>query len=209
MNYTPLLWIAAVPAVLVLQLYLLGRKMSEPERMLRPISGGLGPKQKETILGYKDWLGSVRLEFRTSFQFGAIQVAVFQQEDQPRFFSFMFHQRTTFSAESYLDDLTILDTSNSGDLGLFPRPGAYAQSFPGISAEEVWQRHLEGERHLTKKFGFNWVPIKRPYEDLMVAAIRVRMRHNREQSFWPVRVLYRYFVTRHRMANRTIVQQFP
>jgi hypothetical protein len=154
-------------------------------------------------------LTSASLDFRTTFQFGAIQVAVFQQKDQPRFFSFLFHQRVTFSAESYLEDLTILDTSNSGSLGLFPRPGAYAQSFPNISAQETWERHLEGESHLSKKFGFRWVPIKRSYEDLVIDALRVRMKYNRSQIFWPIRVLYRYFVTRHRIANRTIMEQFP
>jgi hypothetical protein len=209
MKYTPLLWIGAVPVFLVMQIYFLGRKMSTPEAMIRPTPNGLSNQQRETISRYNEWLASANLELRTTFQFGAIQVAVFQQNDQPRFFSFLFHQRVTFSAESYLEDLTILDTSNSGSLGLFPRPGAYVQSFPNISAQETWQRHLEGEAHLTKKFGFHWVPIKHPYEELVVEAMRVRMKFNRSQSFWPFRVLYRYFVTRHRIANRTIMQQFP
>jgi hypothetical protein len=209
MDYTPLLWIAAAPAAIMGQIYLLGRKMSEPEKMLRPIAGGLTAQQGETISRHKEWLTSVGLEFRTSFQFGTIRAAVFQQGNQPRFFSFLFHQRVTFSAESYLEDLTILDTSTSGSLGLFPRPGAYAQSFPNISAEEAWRRHLEGEAHLTRKFGFAWVPLKRPYEEIMLAATRVRMKYNRSQLFWPARVLYRYAVTRRRIANRSIAQQFP
>jgi hypothetical protein len=209
MDYTPLLWIAAAPAAILGQIYLQGRKMSEPEKMLRPIAGGLTTQQAEIISRHKDWLASVGLEFRTSFQFGIIRVAVFQQGNQPRFFSFMFHQRITFSVESYLEDLTILDTSTSGSLGLFPRPGSYAQSFPNISSEEAWRRHLEGEAHLTRKFGFSWVPLHRSYEEIMLAAMRVRMKYNRSQPFWPLRVLYRYAVTRHRIANRSIVQQFP
>ena len=209
MDYTPVAWLGGTAALLVGQIYLLGRKMSDPEKMMRPIEGGLNDRQQGIILGYRDWLASMNLEFLTTFRFGAIQVAVFQERGQPQYFSFMFHQRITFSAESYLEDLTILDTSNSGSIGLFPRPGAYAQSFPKISAQETWQRHLEGEAQLTRKFGFCWVPINRPYEDLLADAMRVRMKYNRSQSFWPVRVLYRYFVTRHRIANRTIAQQFP
>src|SRR5579872_499111 len=102
-------------------IYMLGRKMSFPERMLCPIPGGLAARHREAFAQYKDWLASENLAFRTSFQFGVIEVAVFQQGDLPRFFSFMFHQRLTFCAESYLQDLTILDTSTSGNLGLFPR----------------------------------------------------------------------------------------
>jgi hypothetical protein len=209
MNYTPLLWIGALPAVLIGKIYLLGRRMSQPEKMIRPTPGGLTTQQQQTIAYYNEWLASAKLQFRTAFKFGSVQVAVFQQEDQPRFFSFLFHQRVTFSAESYLEDLTILDTSNSGSLGLFPRPGAYAQSFPNISAQELWRKHQEGEAYLTQKFGFRWVPIKRTYEELVTEAMRIRMKYNRSQFLWPVRVLYRYFVTRHVIANRTIAQQFP
>jgi hypothetical protein len=209
MNYTALAWAGVLPAILIGQVYLLGRKMSDPERMMCALPGGLDPQQKETLARYDEWLASTRLQFRTAFKFGSVTAAVFQQEDQPRYFSFLFHQRTTFSAESYLEDLTILDTSNSGTLGMLPRPGAYAQSFPNIPAQEVWRKHLEGEAYLTQRFGFRWVPFKRPYEDLVTEALRIRMKYTRSQSLWPVRVLYRYFVTRHTFANRTIAQQFP
>lgn len=208
-NYTPLLWIGAVPVILIAQIYLLGRRMSEPEKMMCVLPGGLDARQQEIIACYNEWLAAQKLQFRTAFRFGSIRAAVFQQENQPRFFTFLFHKEVTFSAESYLEDLTILDTSNSGSLGLFPRPGAYAQSLPHTSAQALWQKHLEGEAHLAQKFGFRWVPIRRSYEDLVIEALRVRMKYNRSQFLWPVRVLYRYFVTRHVIANKTIAQQFP
>lgn len=209
MDYTVFVWIAIVPAVVVLQIYLLGLKMSEPEKMMRPIKTGLTPFQKQALEKYMPWLNSVNLSCCTSFQFGSIQAVVFQQGDLPRYLSFMFHKRLTFAAESYLGDLTILDTSNSGSLGLFPRPGAYAQSLPGLPPEQLWEKHLEGEAQLTKKFGYRWVPLHRSYEDLVIPAMRVRMAYNRSQLFWPFRVLCRYAWTRHRIRNRTIAQQFP
>jgi hypothetical protein len=209
MTYEPWLLMCALPALLLGKIYLLGRQLSEPEKMMRAIPEGLTPEQTQIILQYKDWLASQNLEFNTAFQFGTIRAAVFQQKGLPRYFTFQFHQRLTFSAESYLEDLTILDTSNSGSIGLFPRPGAYAQSFPNLSVQELWRRHLEGEAHLAKKFGFQWKPINRSYYELVVKAMRVRMQYNRSQFLWPVRVLYRFFVTRHRIANRTIVEQFP
>jgi hypothetical protein len=209
MDYRPWLWVAAVPAVLVGQIYLLGRKMSEPEKMISPVMGGLNPHQEQTISQYKDWLDSVNLRYLINFKFGSILVAVYQQGNEPRFFSFLFHQKLTFQIESYLEDLTILDTGTSGNGGLFPRPGAYAQSLPNLSPQEAWQRHLEGEAYLTKKSGYVWVPLKKPYEQILPEAMRLRMKYNRTQLFWPFRVLYRYFVTRRRIQNRTIAQQFP
>jgi len=209
MDHTLLAMLVIGPAMVVGQVYALGRRMSKPEKLLRPIAGGLTPYQQQTLLKYKEWLASVHLQYRTSFQFDRLQVAVFQQGNEPRFFSFVFHQKLAFCAESYLEDLTILDSDTSGSMGLFPRPGAYVQSFPNMRPEEVWQRHLEGEAHLTKKFGFAWVPLKRPYEAIMLDGMRLRMKHNLSQPFWPLRVLYRFAVTRHRIANRSIVQQFP
>jgi hypothetical protein len=105
--------------------------------------------------------------------------------------------------------MAVLDTSNSGSSGLFPRPGAYAQDFPNLSVQELWAHHLEAEAHLTQKFGFKWTPDGRPYQDIVMDAMRVRMKHNRSQSLWPFRVLYRYFVTRRRISNRSVVEQFP
>ena len=180
--------------------------------MLIPFPDGLEaltPLQRQTIEGHQEFLTSANLQFRTCYQFGAIKAATFQQLDQPRFFTFMFHQRTSFNAETYWEHLTLLDTSSSGSSGLFPRPGAYVQSFPGISAEETWRRHLEGEAYLSEKFQFPRVRITRPYEEFVVSAMRIRMQHNRAQSFWPVRVLFRYFVTRNKLANRPVMEQFP
>lgn len=209
MNFELLLLLGALPALLLVQIYLLGVKMSEPEQMMRPMPNGLAPHEQAVIARYREWVASVGLEFRTAFQFGTIRAAVFQQKDQPRFFSFLFHKQLTCSAESYLEDLTELDTSNSGSLGLFPRPGAYAQSFPGISPQELWQRHLEGETYLAERFGYRWVPLNRSYQQLAVNAMRIRMNFNRSQFLWPARVLWRYFTTRHRIRNRTVMQQFP
>lgn len=211
-EYKPWLIIGAFLLVvlgqLIGQIYSLGRKLSEPEKLLYRTPGGLGPHEKAFMAFYQDWLASARLRYRTAFQFQNIHVAVYQYEDQPRFFSFMFHKQTTFSAETYFEDLKILDTSSSGTIGMLPRPGAYAQSIPGASAQEIWEKHLEGEAHLKMKLGLRPERVNRPYEETMMEALRVRMQHNRSQFLWPVRVLYRYFVTRHLIKGRTIAQQF-
>jgi hypothetical protein len=199
--------IAAVPIFLVGNIYLLGRRMSEPEKMLLPIPGGLTAFEQQTIARHKDWLASLNLQFRTAFQFGGIRVAVFQHGDLPRYFNFSFHQKLTFAAESYTENLDVLDTTSSGDLGLFPRPGAYIQGFPGATPAVVWQRHLEAEAHLRDKAGFALKPLHLTYEEIVIAAIRMRMKYNRAQLFWPFRVLYRFALVRPRLANKTIAQQ--
>jgi hypothetical protein len=209
MDNVILIWLAIVPVAIVGQIYLLGRRMSSPEKMIKPTTSGLSQLQQGTIDYYQDWLTSVNLEFCTAFRFSKIDVVVFQQRDKPRYLSFMFHKQLVFGAESYLADLTVLDTGTSNSGGLFPRPGAYGQGFPGISVVEAWQRHLEAEEYLSAKFGYDWKPLSRPYLEILAEAMRLRMKYNRSQFLWPFRVLYRFAVTRHLRANRTIAQQFP
>jgi hypothetical protein len=211
MDYLPLIIaVAAVPAVVSVQVYALVQKMSEPEKMLQPLNEGLSADKQQIVLAHRDWLAARQLQYLTAFQFGSIQVAVFQQENAPRFFSIYFHQHVTYDLETRFDELTMLDTATSGSTGMFPaRPGSYKQSFPGADAESVWQRHLEAEDYLVKKFNITWQPLTKPYVEILVNGLRLQMQHVRSIPLYPLRALYWYAVTRHRMANRSIQQQYP
>ena len=191
------------------QVYVLGCRMSEPEKMLEPMPGEWSVVQQEVFSRYEQWLVEMNLEFRTAFKFGTIQTVVFQEQNLPRFLSILFHKRVTFSVDSYMEDLTNLCTDNSGNLGLFPRPGSYNQSYPNTSPQELWKRHLEGEAYLSRKFGCQWAPLTQSFEEVVLASIRLKMQYNRSQFMWPVRVLYRYFVTCHLLKNRSIMEQYP
>lgn len=204
-----LVFVVLAPLLIMAQLYLLGLKLSEPEKMIKPLPNGPNAQTQDRLLQHKDWLASVNLQYRTAFQFGPMQVLVFQQGDAPRFMVFNSHNRLTYAAESYTPELNVLDTSASRSIGLMPRPGAYAQAFPSASPAEIWERHLAGEAHLSAKFGCQWRPLNLAYEDILIDAAKLRMKYVRAQSLWPARVMYRFFVTRHRLVNRTIAQQFP
>jgi hypothetical protein len=207
-----LYWLILVvlPFLIAGQVYFLARKMSEPEKMLIP--SGLDVDKQQILSGYQAWLSANNFYPVASFQFSRIQVATFQQKDSQRFFSFTFHQRLTFSIETYFDDTdcTCLDTGTSGSTGMFPqRPHQYEQSFPNASADEAWRRHLEAEPYLIKKFGIQWKPLTVPYEQILLKAMRLRMQYVRSIPFYPFLALYWYFVSRSRMANRSIQQQYP
>jgi hypothetical protein len=210
MDYTPFVFILAMPLMIVVQVYLLVLKMSKPEQMLRPIPGGLSADRQEILLAYRDWLAAVNLEYLTSFQFGSIQVAVFQQPGTQRFFSFYFHKTLSYSIESRFDDRSFFETGTSGGMGMFPaRPGAYRQSFPRARADEAWQRHLEAEDYLMKKFGLAWQPLSGPYEAVLINSLRLTMNYVRSIPLWPFRSLYWYAVSRSRLANKSVQQLYP
>ncbi|HSY19974.1 MAG TPA: hypothetical protein VK815_16640 [Candidatus Acidoferrales bacterium] len=198
-----------MPSLIVVQVYFLVRKMSEPEKMLKPIEGGLSANRERFVESQKTWLDSNELQRLTSFQFGAIQSVVFQQKGAQRFFIFHFHQKNTFEIESRFSEDSHLETSNSGSSGMFPaRPKVYKQSFPGMTPEQLWQRHLEGEAYAMGKFSIAWHPLNQPYEQILINSLRMTMNYVRSIPFYPFRALYWYFVTRNLVNNRTIQQQF-
>ena len=93
---------------------------------------------------------------------------------------------------------------------MFPaRPNAFRQSFPGATVDEVTQRHLEAEEHLIKKFNLRWKPLTLSYEEILIKAIRLHMQHVRSIPLYAVRALYWYAVSRRKIANRSVPQQFP
>lgn len=211
MDYTSLLvHILAPLAVIVVIVYALVLKASNPESMLRPLPAGLTPFEQQTISGHREWLAYYNLQFLTCFQYSTIRVAVFQQQGMQRFLSLYFHQKLSYSIETYFDDLTSLDTSTSGSVGMFPaRPGNYKQSCPGARVDEAWRRHLEAEDYLMKKFGFQFRPLSQSYEQTLMNVMRLQMQHVRSLRFWPFRAIYWYHVNRSRMANKSIQQQYP
>jgi hypothetical protein len=207
---TPLIFVTAVPLVIAGQVYVLVTKMSQPEKMMRPLANGLTPDEEQVIAIHRDWLAACNFQYLTGFQFSLIRVVVFQQQGTQRFLSFYFHQKLSYCFETFFDDLTCLDTSTSGSTGMFPsRPGNYKQSFPGVRADEALKRHLEAEEYLKAKFGFTFRPLSQPYEERLLNTMRLHMRHVRSLFLWPFRALYWYAVNRRRMANRSIQQQFP
>jgi hypothetical protein len=210
MDYTTILFIAAAPLIVATQVALLVRKMSEPEKMMRPVPNGISPDKQKILLDYKNWLAERDLEYLTSFQFGVIQAAVFKQRNAQRFFNFNFHQKVTFDVESRFDEVSSIETATSGSTGMFPPcPGTYRQSFPNVSADDAWRRHLEGETYLIKKFGLEWKPLTKPYEQVLLNSMRAHMQYVRSIPFYAFRALYWFAVTRRVMANKSVQQQFP
>ena len=206
------IFIASVPLIIAGQVWFLVIRMSKPENMFIPLPAGPSPFRQPIISSHQAWLDANHLEFVTSFRFGNIEVATYQQRETQRFFSFYFHQQVTFSIETYFDDTecACLDTSTSTGIGMFPqRPRQYQQGFPGISAEDAWRRHLEAEAYLMQRFGIRKQRLGMPYEQVLLKAMRLRMAYVRSLPFYPIRALYWFAVNRARMANKSIQQQYP
>jgi hypothetical protein len=209
MDYTLLGFVALAPVLVMGHFYTAVKRMSEPEKMMRRLEGLSADKQK-LLLRHKDWLEANDFQYLTSFQFGSIQVAAFQQANTQRFFNFNFHQQLTFDLVTQFDDLNGLTTATSNHVGMLPvESGSYKQGFPNASVEDAWHRHLEAEEYLIRKFGIVQQPLTMDLQQCIMEGIRRQVRYVRSIPLWPVRSLYWFAVTRKRMANRSVQQQYP
>lgn len=202
------------PFVIAAGVYFLVRKMSEPEKMLFPLPNGLPPGRQQIVNGYANWLQSKQLQTISAYRFGSIETIIFKQKDASRFFSIMFSRlRVSFGVETLFDgtDCASLETATSGSTGMFPMPPhTYKQSFPGVTPDDAWQRHLDAEAYLMERFGLRYrPPLTVPYEQILLKEIRMTMQHVRSIPFYPFRAVYWFFVSRSKAANRSIQQQFP
>jgi hypothetical protein len=191
-------------------IYFVTLRMSKPEKMLKPLNEEELDRLKKRLQEYEPWLAAVNLEFLTAFRFGVSTALVYQQSNVPRYFTFHFHGlQLTFDAQSQFQDGNCLETSTSGSSGMHLAPKSFKQSFPGIPPHEAWGRHLEGEEHLIKTRGFVLTPLSKPFKEALLEEIRETIRFTRSQPFWILRQYYRFFVTRYRIRNRTIAEQYP
>lgn len=201
----------AIPFVIAVQVWFLVRKMSHPEKMLEPLNA-ITPQEEQVLLTHQNWLQQTNLDYLCLFKFGAIRTVIYRQRGTQRFFSFYFHQnRTSFCVDTCFDDneCVCLTTGTSGSIGMFPvRPGLYQQSFPNVPPETAWQKHLDAEQYLIGRFGIKMQPLSMSYDQLMLKGIVLRMQHVRSIPLYPFLALYWFFVTRSKMANRSVQDQY-
>lgn len=211
-NNSYLALLAAVPLVIAGQTWWQVRRMSEPKNMFELLPRSWDSGTEQMLSPYQGWLAANDFIHVATFRFGAVLSVTYQQRNTQRFFSFYFHQRRTFSVETVFDDdaCCCLETSTSGSVGMFPqRPHQYQQSFPNAAPEEAWKRHLEAEAYLMERFGLKFRPLTMPFEQMVLKDLRLRMNFVRSIPFYPFLALYWFAVSRFRMRNRSIQQQFP
>jgi hypothetical protein len=205
------IFLVGMPVLVVVSVYKIVVKMSEPEKMMQPMSvNQMSPDRQQIVAQHRDWLGAQGYHFLTNFRFGTIDVAVFQQTNAPRFFNLYFHQTVSYDLISRFSEADGLTTATSKSVGMFPRmPGQYKQSFPGASADAALQRHYDAEAWLVQRKGIQWQQVNKSYEQCLVDVMRREMQFVRAIPLWPVRSLYWYAFMRGKMANVSIQQQYP
>lgn len=103
-----------------------------------------------------------------------------------------------------------LDTATSCYAHFFPQPPrVFVQSFEGLTADEVWSRHREGEEYLAAECGVVRQPRTGGAEQRLREAVRTRLDYARSHRFYGVRALYWYFVKMRCLHNKPIQELAP
>ena len=206
-----LIFLAILPCLVMFAVYSQVMKMTKPEEMMFSLPEGLDANKQGVIERHRDWLVARQLQYLTAFRFGQIVAVVFQQTGAPRFLSFYFVNETwKYDLVTRFNGRESLTTASGNSAFSLPRtPGAYLQSFTGVTLDDLWQRHVEAEAYLLQKFHITWETMTVSYLDHVMDGIRRQAQHIRSIALWPVVALYGYFVKRHRMVNCPVQSQYP
>ena len=151
-----------------------------------------------------EWLGGYLIEAGNRIFIGA-----WQHAEQSVYFCVYCHSLgTAFDLVTYFcDDVTLTTGSSKDGQMLPPHPGAFMQTFPGKSPEELWDRHLLAEAFLSSQMSVTAKPEDRPFDQVFTEAAHRQVAYVRSIPLWPLRAIYWYLVRRSRLAGKSIQDQ--
>ena len=83
-------------------------------------------------------------------------------------------------------------------------PGQLLQVFPGLSIDELHEKHAEALELLEEKLGVKATAPGKPAKELLIETIEKQIEHVRSLPFWYLRGPWWYLVRRSRLANRSL-----
>ena len=86
-------------------------------------------------------------------------------------------------------------------------PGDYIQTFSAIDIKESWRRHQESEAHLINHFDITEQPVRANLIDLLQRSSRESSQYILRRPWLLFAVVYRYWLGRHLLHNKSIIER--
>lgn len=172
----------------------------------------------ESLLENDGWAVEHGFEFLGTYFMNAVAplyMAVWRNAESTTFLCLyrMSTQAVTLSVREFVTMLPkdhSLTTSSARDAFTLPfRSGSFMQTFPKLSMDQLWERHMEGIMHVVRKTGIQPIMPEVPFVEIFNGSVVGQVAYVRSLSLWPLRALYWYFVKRWVMRNRSIEDQHP
>ncbi|MHC4757024.1 MAG: hypothetical protein ACYTE8_00045 [Planctomycetota bacterium] len=155
------------------------------------------------------WAVSNGFEFTGNFRFGVVYISGWEHARRPSFFcEYRIQEKSFFDMVTIFANDTGLTTASSKDGQLSPKPpGAYHQTFSGLSLEQLWEKHVEAENDLVEKGGAALPDVMLSFEDEITGSVHKQFEYHKSISLYHFRVPWWYFFRRGRRHNKSIQKQ--
>jgi len=146
-----------------------------------------------------------------AYRFHRIRLAIWMQPDGPPSQYFSFYRTPTQSNFEFVagfSDDGSLTTTRGRAAFIFPRPfGAFIQSFPNSSIEQLWDLHVKGTQHLISDVSIPTRECSHSFPKGFRRSIVRQLSLIRSLPLWPVRGVYWFLVKRFLLHNRPVWKQ--
>lgn len=202
-----LILLAVFATAAAVMLYLAVHRLSHAK--VQPASPDVADSQSSLPNKTRTWADANRFRFLGYYQNGGTLVAAWQHTARPTLLcQYTDGPRTAFDLVSLFAGDVWLTTSSAPDGQILPRPaGKYAQVFPGLSLDELWQRHIDMEAYLVQQGGARPGQVNLPLEDTMNQANLEMLGYVQSLPAWPLRCVWWYFVRQYQRAGLSIIDQ--
>jgi hypothetical protein len=208
--------VGLIPCLVVLGIARRITKSLEKVRrgLVQPLARRESSAADQLFQKYALWAQSRRMEFLGAFRYETVASSLMVVWKCPLPSSYFcvhqVHGKQRFEFISIINEETgtTLTTSSTHETFIIPQmPGSYAQSFPGLTTEDLRVRHAEAQAYLfeVKRTRFDQGKLPLPQLVEHIAQQRVRSIRQRTLSSWYC--VWWYFVSRLRWGNKTVEQQ--
>ncbi len=167
-------------------------------------------EQTKTWAQYHGFNKTMVVNFTSKVSHNTIKCLAWHHPDKELVFvMYIADQNAHFDFVTKYDDGQGLTTSSSLDGGTLPLPpGDFSQSFPGLTLNEIWELHTEGENYLEKRFELKRQEFAADILSEIKHSIRKQYEHVTSLWAWQIRGPYWYFVRRKLIANKKVAARF-
>ncbi len=213
------LWIVVlivgfVPAMVTVVTYMSIKRMSRPDLSLEPAAESAWKAGFNLVREHTDWADREGFDWVGAYVFEGMQrmfVAAWLHREYPVYFCIYHHpqtETTVYDFVSLYEGDRGLTTGNTADAVFIPQPpDSYVQAFTDKTLDELWDMHLVSEQYVLDRLHLQPKRIDKPFDQVVIGAIRKQMGYVQSMVFWPLRTAWWYFVRRGQRVNLTIEQQ--
>ncbi|MEM1186063.1 MAG: hypothetical protein AAGI53_13820 [Planctomycetota bacterium] len=120
-----------------------------------------------------------------------------------------YSEFTSYRKQSGDRFVEVSSGNGTGSGTLEQPPNCFAQCFPDIDRDTLFERHLEATEHVASVLNAEAVPIGLPLREVFLISVATGGEFMMSKRLWPLRAAFAFVFRRGRYTNRTVMDRFP